>query len=213
MADRCLQRPDCTFVTIRRKKGFTTTTKNPSPLHLHCKGHVVKAPLFAEAKTLGSPVSLFGPYPIQMAWVYLTRGLCLVGPVWPPYAVYPIDFYPPQCRLVPWLALFQSHGIPQRSVFEQAALELPATRRRSCQSCYFRELGEERENVYRVCEGERFRVSCPHHCTLEDSSPVTASNIMSSQSYKHVVKKNCLEVYWLRSVWLIKSVLWVPGLP
>lgn len=51
------------------------------------------------------------------------------------------------------------------------------------------------ENVYCVCEGERFRVSCPHHSTLEDSGPVTVSNInMSSRAYKHMVKANSLEV-------------------
>lgn len=33
--------------------------------------------------------------------------------------------------------------------------------------------GERRENVHDVFEGERFRVSCPYHSTLEDSSPVT----------------------------------------
>lgn len=50
--------------------------------------------------------------------------------------------------------------------------------------------------MYDVCEGERFRVSCLHHSTLEDSSPVTALNInMSSQSYKHMVKENSWEVY------------------
>lgn len=51
------------------------------------------------------------------------------------------------------------------------------------------------ENVYCVCERERFRVSCPHHSTLEDSGPVTVSNInMSSRAYKNMVKANSLEV-------------------
>ena len=58
--------------------------------------------LFAVAKTLGSPVSLFGRYPIQMARVYLTRGsraqwvLCR-----PPFlTIHSIDFNPerlPDC--------------------------------------------------------------------------------------------------------------------
>lgn len=30
MADRCLQRPDCISVTIRREMDFITTAKNPS---------------------------------------------------------------------------------------------------------------------------------------------------------------------------------------
>lgn len=63
MADRCLQRPDCTSVTIRRKKGFTTTTKNPSPLHLHCTGHVVNAPLFLFGKNTGLPCQPLWPLP------------------------------------------------------------------------------------------------------------------------------------------------------
>lgn len=208
MADRCLQRPDCTSVTIRREKDFIITTKNLSVHSVSTVRDMWWMLLFAVAKTLGSSVSLFGPYPIKMAWVYLTRGPGPVGPVWAPYTIHLIDFCPPQSGPVPWLPLFHSHGIPQRSVFEQAALELPATRHRSCQSCYFRELGEVRENVYDVCEGERFRVSCPHHSTLEDSSPVTASNInMSSHSHKHTVKENSLEVYWWRSGQLIQPVL------
>lgn len=45
--------------------------------------------LFTVAKTLGSPVSNF--YPIQMAWVYRTRG---PGQVWASSTIQPIDFYP-----------------------------------------------------------------------------------------------------------------------
>lgn len=62
--------------------------------------------------------------------------------------------------------------------------------------------------MYDVCEGERFRVSCPHHSTLEDSSPVTVSNInMSSQSHKHMVQRNSLD-RCIAAVTLQISVHW-----
>ncbi|TNN88146.1 hypothetical protein EYF80_001727 [Liparis tanakae] len=71
MADRCLQRPDCTSVTIRREKDFLcvllvlyvpTTTNDPSPLHLHWKGHVVNALLFC-GKYTGLPCRPLWPLP------------------------------------------------------------------------------------------------------------------------------------------------------
>lgn len=130
MADRCLQRSDCDH-----KKGEGFNHYRPkNPLHLHCKRLVVYAPL------LGKNTGL--PCQPQSRWLgCISSGArvqwVLCGP--------PMPSTPSiSCRLAPWLPLFHSLGIPQRSVFEQPALELPAARRRSCQSCYFREPGEER---------------------------------------------------------------------
>lgn len=64
---------------------------------------------------------------------------------------HPSHRFLPPCRPIPWLRLFHYHGIPRLSMLEQAPLELPATWHGSCQSCYFRELDEERENVHYVC--------------------------------------------------------------
>lgn len=146
--------------------------------------------LFTVAETVGFPVSLF--YPIQMAWVYLTKGPSLSG-----FCVgllyHQSHRFLPQHGPLPDCISFTCCGIPQHSVLEQAVLEFPQTWCRSCQSCYFRELDEERRkmSMMHVCvcvrERKRFTVSCPHHSTLEDSSPVAASNInMSSQNYKHM---------------------------
>lgn len=65
MADRCLQRPDCTSVTIRREQDFVYVRactilhhhsyhQNPSPLSLYCKTHVLNAPLCC-GKNTGLP--------------------------------------------------------------------------------------------------------------------------------------------------------------
>ncbi len=193
MADRCLQRPDCTSVTIRRETDFTTTTKSPSQLHVHREGHVVNASL-CFGKNTGLPCLHLWPrlYPDGLGVSHQgpRPSRSCVGQLY-----HPSHPFPPTTRLsmdrFPDCLSFTATGFLSARRLEQAALELPATRRRSCQSCYFRGRGEERENVYDVCERERFRVSCPHHSTLEDSSPVMALNInMSSQSYKHMVKEN-----------------------
>lgn len=76
MADRCLQRPDCTSVTIRREKDFVyvcgfAMTHNHHYYHQKSQSHSIFTVrnmwwmlLFAVAKTLGSPVSLWQlPYP------------------------------------------------------------------------------------------------------------------------------------------------------
>lgn len=64
MADRCLQRPDSTSVTIRWKKDFTAATKTHGSLHLHCDEHVVNTPLYCGINTglPCQPVRLL-PYP------------------------------------------------------------------------------------------------------------------------------------------------------
>lgn len=43
--------------------------------------------------------------------------------------------------------------------------------------------------MHDVFEGVRFRVSCPHHSTPEDSSPVMVSNINISQNPLKAIKQ------------------------
>ena len=180
---------------------------------LCCEGHVVNAPLCCGTKKKpkhwaplsassapcpdGSGLSCQGPGP---------SGSCVGLPF---FAIHPIDFHPPQRGPVPWLALFHSRGIPQNAPCSRGLLSSyrqPGTDR--VKAVILESCSEERENVYEVCEAERFRVSCPHHSTREGSCPVTALNInMSTRSYKHRLKENSSKVYRWSSVWLIRSVL------
>lgn len=85
-------------------------------------------------------------------------GCILTGAQWlqcrAPCTIHPFNSNPPQRGPRPLTASLSQLQILQLPVFERPALELPAARRRSCQSCYFRELGEERENMYDVCVRE-----------------------------------------------------------
>lgn len=188
MADRCLQRPDCTSVTMRREKDIVCVlVPPPRPPKIQVPSIVTVrdmwrmlwkkhcAPLSASlAATLSRWPGSISPG-AQVQRVLYRPPIYHQGYL--PTSVWPGSLTAP---------LSQPQDSSALRVREMAALELPASRRRSCQSCYFRALGQERENVFDVCRGERFRVSCPHHSTLENSSPVTVSNInISSQRYKH----------------------------
>lgn len=99
-------------------------------------------------KTLGSPVSLFGPDPIQMAWAYLTTGGPRPRRLDPPLLCHlAIDFCPPQRGPG---SLTGPLSQPEQL---SAALVLPCYCCRACQSCYFRDLGRGRDTcAASVCE-------------------------------------------------------------
>lgn len=160
--------------------------KIPVLLYLHCKVHVVNTALCCGKNT---------GLPCQPLAATLSRWLGSISPgvlaqlvlCRPPIPSIPSIF---PLLSVDWFLdcpSFTATGFLSAPCSSRL-LVLPATWRRSCQSCYFRALGEERGKCVR-CLWLRFWVSCPHHGTLEDSSLVTVSNInMSSQSYKHMVK-------------------------
>lgn len=177
MADRCLQRPDCTSVTIRREQDFvpvlypTTATKKSWSTTL------------AAARDFGKCL-ISGSYPGS---VPQTEQLVCVGPLYhPSHQFLPTPAWPGSLTA----SLSQDSSVLR---FLAGCSRVTGNTAQIVSKLLFQ--SGERENVYNVCE--RFRVSCPHHSTLEDSSPVTVSNInMSSRSYKHTVRENHLEVRW-----------------
>lgn len=113
--------------------------------------------------------------------------LGLVVPVWAPSHRPPHRFLPTSvCVLVLDCPSFTANGFLSAPRSSRLLSSYPRPDADRVKAVILENWVRRGENVYDVCEGERFRVSCPHHSTHEDSRPVTASNInMSSQSYKH----------------------------
>ena len=154
------------------------------------------------------------------------RAPAWVGSVWASYTTSPIDFYLSMDRSLTasllhavgflctpcWSRLFSSFHKPGADRVKAVILESWTRRGGKWAWCTCVRLSVcvwERE---RERERKRFTVSCPHHSTLEDSSPVAASNInMSSQNYKHMAAgAEDLSGYPVLSCWILGKGSWFP---